>query len=159
MNDTKTMLQEIIFKDSTGNLFMEQGYDIAVLKKNLLRIYEWETVLDELPEGCVQTTLEKEGYKMIGNAIMKNVPAVILNGDSNDWIEENQSGGFTMANNNSDFVQSTHTAVNKFAEWIPENAQQRRFKDMIERIEERAMNEEDEHHFNNGTAPSNFKKP
>ena len=152
-------MNDPIFKDSAGNYYMENGYDVVILKKNLLRIYEWTESIDNLPEGCVQTTLEKEGYKMVGEAIMKNIPSVILNGDQNDWIEENQLGGFTMANSNSEFVQSTHTAVNKFAEWIPENAQQRRFKDMIERIEDRAMNEEDEHHFNNGTAPSNFKKP
>ena len=75
-----------------------------------------------------------------------------------EWIID-ESGGFSVAGNNDPFVNSTHTAVRSFDSWVPENAQQRRYKEMVRSIENRAMTEEDEHCFKNGSATGDFKNP
>ena len=149
-------MNDPIFKSKDGRFWREAQYDVEVLTRNVLRIYAWVKVLDDLPPNCEKTTLSEESFKQVGEAIMKDVPSVIINGSEDDWIDEDTSGGFTIASSDP-YVDQTHEAVRHFAAWVPENAQQRRFKAMIENLEMKAKNEEDEFHFSLGEATPDFQ--
>ena len=142
-------MNDPIYKSPDGRFYRQTVYDVEVLDKNLLRIYDWNMVLDDLPPNCQETTLGAEGFKMVGEAIMKDVPSTILNGDSDDWIEDD-TGGFTRAPSTSEYVQKTHSDVAAFDNWIPENDQQRKFKNMVLNLENKARSEEDEYRFTRG---------
>lgn len=147
---------------SENGLYYRRSDDgnVLVLRRNVFRQHEW-CATDSIPDGCVDTTPEKEGFEMVGDVLMKkgDVPKPISMGESLSFIEDT-SGGFTMAKDSNDrFVITTHHAVRHFDNWVPENAQQRRFKNMVQNLETRAMREEDEHNFNNGTVMGNFKNP
>jgi hypothetical protein len=90
---------------------------------------------------------------------MKDVPSTVRPGDVCDFIVDS-TGGFSVATDTNDnFVSATHDAVRHFAGWVPENAQQRRFKAMVECLETKAMEEEDDYNFSQGCANGDFANP
>ncbi len=122
------------------------------LVRNILRIYEWEPVPEQSLEGAVNTTLEEEGYQLVGEAIMKAPPPAILgDGTESEWIT-NDTGGFTRAPCDNEYVRETHRALAAWEHWVPETAQQRRYRDMVVRLEARSRHEEDERAYAEGTS-------
>ena len=147
-----------VLKCSKGELYRVDGEQKYILVKDLLRIYDWVPYTLDLPENCSETTLTNEGFKIISGNVSKDSEHNISSVESG-WIV-NDSGGFTVASDSSDpFVSTTHYAVRSFDDWVPENSQQRRFKDMIQNLESKAMEEEDEHRFAQGSATGDFRNP
>ena len=147
-------MNDPIFKCEDGRLFRQQDNVVQQLTRNLLRIYNWEPVQESVPDLSVETNLHSEGFKMVGQAIMRDVPSVMLENPDPAWITE-ESGGFLRGSaSDSSFVRETHQDVSAWNEWVPQTAQQRTFHNMVVRIEERAKREEDEYHFARGTAAS-----
>ena len=148
-------MNDPVFKDTHGTIYREHSGSVERLIRNPLRIYDWEPQSAPVPEDMTITTLEREGFAKIGEALMRksDVPSTpaILETKTPEWIVET-TGGFCRANSESTFVHETHNAVSAWDEWVPANAQQRRFHDMVVRIEERAKHEEDEYCFTNGKA-------
>ena len=128
-----------------------------IFKKDLLRIYDWELFSGTIPENCTNTTLTDEKFIFIENGYSKDKHHDISTTETG-WIV-NETGGFTAANNTNDFINYTHQAVRSFNEWIPENAQQRRFKSMVENLEQKAKIEEENHVFKQGKAMPDFNNP
>ena len=158
-------MNDPIFVTPTGRIFRTQyqdgaGFNNWVLHKNITGVYEWRGIDgSEMPTDVTESTLDKAGFRVAGDAIMKKSVNPIRTTENMDFIT-NERGGFTVAQDPEDpFVYSTHQAVRTFDNWTPDNAQQRRFKEMVQKIEEKAMNEEDEHHFNQGSAVDDFKNP
>ena len=154
------MLNDPIFRSRNNVLYKKVDDTVYELTRNIFRQYIWILINDDLPPGCTETTLRSEGFKVVGDAIIvKDEPSVAIMGTAEDFIVH-ESGGFSMAENANDgFVSSTHDAVRHFANWVPENAQQRRFKAMVVDLEAKAMGEEDEHTFATGSATGDFKNP
>ena len=153
-------MNDLIFRAKDDSLYKKTtDGNLLKLHRNIFRQYIWKRINDELPPHCEETTLRGEGFKMVGVAIMKETPTPIVPDDVMDYIVDS-TGGFSMAQNRDNvFVSSTHDAVRHFANWVPENAQQRRFKDMVAKLETRAMQEEDDFAFTGGCANGDFKNP
>jgi len=154
MNDQK------ILRSENGIYYRQNENNVYVLRRNIFRQYEWE-ISDSIQTNCVETTLKNEGFVFVGEIIMKNneMPPQITDSTMGNFIVE-ESGGFTMSEDTNDrFVSTTHAAVRSFDQWIPENAQQKRYKSMIEQLENKAIKEEDEYHFNNETCMKDLKNP
>ena len=146
-------MDDPVFKNAEGGLFRQVDEEcVEQLCRNLLRIYEWTTVQEPVPENVVLTTLAQEGFKMVGRAIMRNAPPIMLENPDPGWISE-ETGGFTKAEDtNNTFVRETHQALSAWEHWIPETSQQRRYRDMVERLEANAKHEEDESKFKQGSS-------
>jgi len=154
MNDQK------ILRSENGIYYRQNENNVYVLRRNIFRQYEWE-ISDSIQTNCVETTLKNEGFDFVGEIIMKNneMPPQITDSTMGNFIVE-ESGGFTMSEDTNDrFVSTTHAAVRSFDQWIPENAQQKRYKSMIEKLEKKATKEEDEYHFNKESCMDDFKNP
>lgn len=144
-------MDDQIFKSESGELFCQYDGVSKKLCKNPLGIYAWMLYHAEYSTDNT-TTLKDEGFVLVGHAIMKEIPQIrLLNEDSDPLWITGESGGFTRATTNTLLVQQTHTAIDAFNDWVPENAQQRRFKAMVECLEAKAKNEEDEYCFARGT--------
>ena len=153
MNDT-------IFKSNTsGSFYKKCDSGSFILKKNILRFYEWSDYEhDDIPSDVVETTLLQEQFMECGNEQYRL---------SNNTIQEhnpdfitNSFGGFSVARNaDSEFVRETHTAVRSFNSWVPSSEGQKRFKQTIEDIEARAKREEETVAFANGRAAPDFQNP
>jgi hypothetical protein len=153
-------MNDPIYRAPNDSLYKKTKTDeVFKLHRNIFRQYIWKRINDTLPPNCVETTLRGEGFKMVRESIMKETPTPIVPDDVMDYIVDSR-GGFGMAKNTDNvFVSSTHDAVRHFANWVPENAQQRRFKIMVTNLETRAMEEEDDFAFTEGCANGYFKNP
>jgi len=155
------MNDQNILRSENGVYFQNSENNCYVLRRNIFRQYEWE-LSDSVPTNCVETTLKNEGFVFVGEIIMKDneiPPPITTDSTMGNFIVE-ESGGFTMSNDTKDrFVSTTHAAVRSFDQWIPENAQQKRYKSMIEKLEKKATKEEDEYHFNKESCMDDFKNP
>lgn len=146
-------MDDPVFKSADEGLFRQVEEEcVERLYRNLLRIYEWETVQEPVPENCALTTLAKEGFKMVGSAIMRDAPPIMLENPDPGWITE-ETGGFTRAENtNNPFVNETHQALSAWEHWVPQSARQRTYRDMVVRLEASAKREEDEYLFERGSS-------
>lgn len=158
-------MNDPIFITPAGKIYRTQyqtgdGFNNWKLHKNITGVYEWQGIdAGEMPADVRETTLDKEGFRMAGEAIMKKSVRPVRTTENMNFITD-ERGGFTMAKDQNDpFVYATHQAVRTFDNWVPENAQQRRFKAMVQNIEDNAMKDEDEHNFSEGTATGDFKNP
>ena len=153
-------MNDPIFRSNGDSLYKKTSTGgLMKIHRNIFRQYIWENVNDELPSNSVETTLREEGFNMVGTAIMKETPTPIVPDDVMDYIVDS-TGGFGVATNTNDaFVSSTHDAVRHFANWVPENPQQRRFKNMVANLESKAMQEEDDFAFTGGSVNGDFTNP
>ena len=136
MNDPVVKTNEGLFRENNG---IAQQF-----RPNLLRMYEWVNLEEKLPDGTT-TTLEAEGFHKVGSVFMFSPPPTML-GENMPLISES-TGGFTRATATTQQVTDIHAAVDAFKDWEPVDAQQRRFKTMVDKLEADARREEDEHCF------------
>ncbi len=74
--------------------------------------------------------------------------------------EETESEGeFTIAESDTSFVDSVHEAVNSWNDFKPKTKGQKRFYDIVNKIEARAIAEQDEIRFTAGKASIDVRHP
>ena len=153
-------MNDPIYRSQNDSLYKKTNTgEVFKLTRNIFRQYIWERILNDMPPHSTESTLRAEGFKMVRDTIMKETPNPIISDDVMDYIEDS-TGGFQMATDTDHiFIASTHDAVRHFAAWVPENAQQRRFKKMVDNLETKAMQEEDDYSFKQVCATPDFKRP
>ena len=80
-------------------------------------------------------------------------------GSLKDFIVHDDDGeGFTFAENDDEFVEETHQAVEAFNDWDPPEPL-KKVKTFIERLEQKYAHKDDNKHFKHGRAAPNYQHP
>ena len=139
-------------------------------------------VVPDRPEGRLTRRSMKRAWKKMGFVVGVDdfvrrehedlVELELGNGDSSsdsedsDYEPEDDDSNassdeeFDVADSDDDFVVDTHDAVEAWNDWEPRTKKEKRFKSVIDRIEEREMRKADELAFSRGrAAPEGWKVP
>ena len=80
-----------------------------------------------------------------------------------DYVPETEedSDEFTLVSDveDNDFVAETHRIVHEWNEWSPKGKASKRFKSVVDRIEQRELEKADNRAFSRGEAAPNFRAP
>lgn len=144
-----------------------------------------EHVVPDRPDGRLTRRSMKRAWKKLGFCVgvddfarredEDKVELELGNGDSSsdsddsdyrpetDDEEDNGTDSddeFDVASSDDEFVVDTHSVVESWNQWEPTSRKQKRFKSVIDRIEEREMQKADERAFGRGrAAPEHWKRP
>lgn len=83
-----------------------------------------------------------------------------IDSDMEEFIILDEEGeAFTIAQGDDEFVNETHSAVNKFNEWRPVDESEKKIKKYIQAIERGVVEAEDDRRFNLGLSPLVYSRP
>ena len=167
-------------KEQGGKIWKFDGSETEAPLESII-----EHVVPERPNGKLTRRSMKRAWKKLGFCVGVDdfvrrededyVELELGNGDSSsdsddsDYMpdegsesdcESDSDDEFEVASSDDEFVLDTHSAVDAWNNWEPQTEKEKRFKSVIERIEEREMQRADNRAFSRGrAAPEGWKTP
>lgn len=149
---------DAVYKAPDNTIYKFVNGILSSLSRNMIGLHEFlPCEEEELPDCCEVINLENNGFKKISqHKWSKFTPKKV---SENSFVDVEENEHFKLAPSTSDFVKETHRSVREWNKWVPTSEGAKRFKNTVERIEQRLQEDNDEATFARGECCNDFSNP